>query len=122
MKDYQFYNANPLGNIESDCVTRAIKEATGLSYYEIQHKLWLIAQVFECEELCVCCYHHLLENVFNFERLNANGMTVKELSKKFKNDIILIRIDGHLTVSKFGTIYDIWDCSNEVADIFWIVL
>lgn len=121
MKDYTFYNANPLGKIESDCVTRAIKEATGLDYYDVVHKLDLIAELFECDELCVCCYNHLLENVFDFKKYNANGRTVKELAKKFKDDILLIRIQGHLTIAKYGTVYDIWDCTNEVADVFWIV-
>lgn len=121
MKDYQYYNANPLGYIESDCVTRAITEATGLSYYEVQHKLKLMAQLYECDTLCVCCYHNLLDNVFGFERYNGNGKTVKEIAKEFKNDILLIRIQGHLTMSKYGVVYDIWDCGNEIADVFWIV-
>lgn len=121
MKDYQYYNANPLGDIESDCVTRAITEATGLSYYEVQHKLSLMAQLYECDTLCVCCYHNLLDNVFRFKNYKANGRTVKELAKQFKDDILLIRIQGHLTISKYGTVYDIWDCGNEIADVFWLV-
>ena len=36
-------------------------------------------------------------------------------------DVVLIRIDGHLTVSKYGVVYDLWDCTQEIADVFWIV-
>ena len=121
MIDYKFYNANPLDNIEQDCVCRAISTATNLPYYVIEDKLYFIGELFECEELCVCCYHHLLEKVFGFKQKFANGKTVKDISKEFSNCIVIIRIDGHLTCSLYGVIHDIWDCSEEIADIFWIV-
>lgn len=121
MVDYRFYNANPLGRIESDCVCRAISRATRIPYRIVERKLWLIAQLFDCDMLCMCCYHHLLENVFGFVPKKANGKTVKELAEDFKNDILIIRIEGHLTMSEYGTVYDIWDCRDEVADTFWIV-
>lgn len=118
---FKFRNVNPLGKIESDCVCRAIKDATGLDYYDVEDKLYLIAELFDCEELCVCCYRHLLENVFGFTPLMAYGRKVHEIASTFNDKIVLIRLNGHLTVSKFGIIYDLWDCSQEVADIFWIV-
>lgn len=121
MIDYKFYNANPLKNIEQDCVCRAISTATGLPYEDIENKLYLIGEIFECEELCVCCYHHLLEKVFGFKQKFANGKTVKDISKEFSDCIVIIRINGHLTCSLFGTVYDIWNCTDEQADIFWIV-
>lgn len=121
MLDYKFYNINPLGNIEQDCVCRAISLATEIPYKKIEKKLELIGKIFECEALCVCCYHHLLEKVFGLKQKFANAKTVREISKEFSNKRLLIRIDGHLTCSLYGTIYDIWDCSKEKADIFWIV-
>ena len=121
MVDYKFYNANPLGKIEQDCVCRAISRATKLPYRLIEKKLKLIAELFECDKLCLCCYSHLLQNVFGLVQKNANKRLVKELAKDFKNNIILIRIQGHLTMAEYGVIYDIWDCTGEIADVFWIV-
>lgn len=121
MVDYKFYNANPLGKIESDCVCRAISRATRLPYRLIENKLKLIAGLFECEELCVCCYSHLLENVFGLKQKNANSRCVRELAEYYKNNILLIRIQGHLTMAEYGVIYDLWDCRDEIADVFWIV-
>lgn len=121
MIDYKFYNANPLGNIELDCVCRAISTATSIPYKMIENKLDLIGEIFECEALCVCCYQHLLDKVFGLKQKNANGKTVRDISKEFCNNKVIIRIDGHLTCSMYGTVYDIWDCTDEVADIFWIV-
>jgi hypothetical protein len=121
MVDYKFYNANPLGSIEQDCVCRAISTATEIPYMSIEQKLENVGELFECDELCVCCYHHLLEKVFGLKQKFANGKTVKEVAQEFKNNRVLIRIDGHLTCSLYGIVYDIWDCTDEKADIFWIV-
>lgn len=121
MKDFRFYNANPLNKIESDCVCRAISTATGMSYWNIEEKLCLIGKLFECDELCVCCYSHLLEKVFGFTQRYADGKTVKEIAKEFSNSKVIIRIKGHLTCAIYGKIFDIWDCTNEQADIFWLV-
>jgi hypothetical protein len=121
MSDFEFYNANPLSKIEGDCVYRAINTATGIPYYEIAKKLKLVSELFECDELCVCCYQHFLEDVLGLTRHNANGATVGEIAKEFQDYIVLIRTEGHLTMSEYGIVYDIWDCTNEIADIFWLV-
>lgn len=121
MIDYKFYNANPLGEFEQDCVCRAISTATQIPYNIINNKLQLISNLFECDKLCVCCYHHLLEKVFGFSPKLANGKSVKEVAKSYPNNILLIRINGHLTMSNCGVVYDIWDCTQEKADLFWIV-
>lgn len=119
--DYKFYNANPLGELEQDCVCRAISGATKIPYYSIERKLKLIGELFECEELCVCCYHHLLEKVFGLVPKFANGKTVAEIAREFKDHTIIVRIEGHLTMCRMGICYDIWDCTGEIADVFWIV-
>lgn len=121
MVDYHFYNVNPLNKIENDCVCRAISGATGIPYYKIQEKLNLIGKLFECDKLCVCCYHHLLEKVFGFIPKVANGKTVGQIAQEFSNNTLIIRIQGHLTMAKDGSIYDIWDCRDEPADVFWVV-
>lgn len=121
MIDYHFYNANPLGEIEGDCVCRAISYATGIPYREVENKLYLISKLFECDMLCVCCYYHLLEKVFGLTRKYANGRTIGELAQDYSDNTLLIRTEGHLTMSRYGTVYDIWDCTDEIADIFWIV-
>jgi hypothetical protein len=121
MVDYKFYNANPLGKIEQDCVCRAISRATRIPYKVIENKLNQVGNLFECEALCVCCYQFLLQDVFGLKQRVSNGDSVKELAEKFKSNIILIRIQGHLTMAEYGVVYDLWDCREEVADVFWIV-
>lgn len=121
MTNFKYTNVNPLSLIEEDCVTRAISLASGYSYAEIQDKLYYISELLDCEKLCVCCYQHLLDNVFRYDRLPCRGMTVGEVADMYGDCILLVRIEGHLTCVVYGTIRDLWDCSNSYADIVWLV-
>ena len=118
---FKYYNNNPLSKEEQDCVTRAIALASGYSYAEIQDKLYYTSQLLECEALCICCYHHLIDYVFNYTRLPCKGYTVGEIVSKYDKCTLLIRIDGHLTCAIDGTLFDLWDASDKKADIVWVV-
>lgn len=121
MNDYEFYNANPYGDIEEDCVCRAIQKALKLPYFDVAHKLYLIGDLYDCEPLSVCCYRHLLEDIYGLKRQYANGETVREIAQRYDDSIVLMRIDGHLTMAEYGVVLDIWDCTDEIVDMFWIV-
>lgn len=119
---YKFLNLQPLGRKEEDCVCRAISLGLNEDYYAIQHKLDLIGDLFECEELCVCCYKHLLDSVYNLNRYESfQGMTIEKFLNLNPVGIFIIRVNGHLTCAIDGTLYDIWDCRNEIIDIVWKV-
>lgn len=119
---YRFYNRRPDGKKLEDCVCRAISTATGLNYEAVEKLLEWTADSYNCDKLCVCCYHNLLDGVFNYERRTCtHGETVEDLAKAFVNHILIIRVDAHLTCSINGIIPDIWDCSKEKVDCFWIV-
>lgn len=118
---FRYHNVNPLSLTESDCVTRAISLATGYSYAEIKDKLYYISQLLDCERLCVCCYQHLLDDVFKYDKVYCTGLTVREFSERHPDGIFLIRMEGHLSVLSNGIIYDIWDCSDEVLTDVWLI-
>lgn len=120
MDKFKYLNLNPLGIEEEDCVTRAIALASGKPYFTIRKKLQLTAELLECEKLCVCCYEHLLDSVFNYERIKINGMTVGEFAELHPKGVFLIRIEGHLTCLVNGCIYDLWDCRDRKATHAWI--
>ena len=122
MSKFVYFNNNPYGLKEEDCVTRAITLANGYcSYEEIKEKLELIAKLFNCEKLCVCCYRHLLDDVFKYQRVNCDDLLVGEFADKYPFGIFLLRINGHITCLIDGTIYDIWDCRNELITDAWRV-
>jgi hypothetical protein len=119
---YQFLNLQPLGRIEKDCVCRAISFGVKEDYYKIKEKLHLIGLLFECDDLCVCCYKHLLDSVYGLKRIESyQGYTIEEFINLNPIGKFIIRVEGHLTACQDGTLYDIWDCRHEIVDIVWEV-
>ena len=122
MARYEFLNLNPLGKKEEDCVCRAISLALDEDYYFIQDKINIIGDLFDCEELCVCCYKFLLDNVYHLERIEEyQGHTIEEFADSNPYGKYLIRVEGHLTCVIDNVCYDIWDCRDKIVDIVWKV-
>ena len=122
MIKYEYYNRNPDGKRISDCVSRAISLATGLSYKTTNRLLSITAEKFGCDKLCVCCYKHLLTHYFGFKRYNCKpGTLVSDVVYDFSDSIVIIRIQGHLTCAKYGTLLDTWSCLDREADCLWVV-
>ena len=116
---FVYYNLNPRGIKENDCVTRAITLASGLPYKEVADKLWLTADLYECDRLCKFCYSNFITNVLKYKEFNCDNMTIEEFGYKHLYGTYLIRINGHLTTIINNTLYDIWDCRHELCDTVW---
>ena len=82
MSRFIYYNNNPYGLKEEDCVTRAISLASGLDYFDISKKLKLTSELLECEKLCVCCYDFLIEEVLMFSKVDCNTLFPKNQPKR----------------------------------------
>lgn len=122
MSDFAYYNINPNRREEEDCVCRAISLASKLNYSAVDKLLCLIAEHRQCDKLCLNCYHYLLEEVFGYPvRYCDNSETVEDIASQYKNNVILVRIQGHLTCALYGVVFDLWNCSSELADCYWIV-
>lgn len=104
-----------------DCVIRAITLALGLDYFEVVKLLHLNAQELQCECLNVSCYEKLLDYDFDLPHYMSFGLTAEEVANDYPDNILLLRMDGHLSCSVCGVIKDIWDCSQEIITDFWIV-
>lgn len=76
----------------------------------------------DCDELVCSCYENLLEDYFGCERHDIHyEYTVQEVADMYADDIVLMRLDGHLTVAEYGIVIDIFDCTNEPVDFYWVV-
>lgn len=117
---YKYYNINPTRRKLPDCVCRAISLATRTSYGIIMDILEQNGLCNDCEETSINCYSNVIENL-GYITKDANNKTVEMLCNDYPDNILLIRIDGHLTCCINGCCYDIWDCTNEKADIFWVI-
>ena len=122
MSNYTYYNRNPKHDIKEDCVCRAISTATGLEYNSIINLLSWTSAIYDCDKLNVGCYCNLLNEVFKFRcYVCYEGEDVSYIARCFPRSKLIIRVEGHLTCSMYGNISDIWDCSKEIVDKFWIV-
>lgn len=119
---WRYFNKNPDLRHEEDCVCRAISTALGITYRAADGLIDMAADVGDCEPLCVCCYHRLLEDGFGLKpRFCRFGKTVADVAEMHADRKVIIRVEGHLTCAVFGEILDIWDCSDELVDCYWLV-
>lgn len=118
---YKYYNHNPQGWKIPDCVIRAISLALNIDYYEVVKMLHLNANELHCDCLNVQCYEKLLDYDFNLPHYHSYGLTAQEIAEEFSDRIVLLRMEGHLSVAIFGDILDIWNCSQEEITDFWLV-
>ncbi len=116
---YQYYNANALNKFEDDCVIRAISCATNKSWDYVYDYLSDIAQyegtLFDKRDFV----RKYLDRTY--KRLNGIYGTVGSISAKFPSSILLITMNGHITCSKNGIIYDTFDCRNRQVENVWLV-
>lgn len=119
MARWIYYNRNEDGEHISDCVTRAISTATGLSYPQIRRKLHHTSRLFTCDKLTRDCYSNLLDKVFEFPRVNCRGLNVREFAELHPYGTFIVRVPNHATTIINGNVYDIFDCLDMPCDIAW---
>lgn len=56
-----------------------------------------------------------------YERVYNIPQYVGEVADVYSNNILLITMNGHITCSKYGVIYDSFDCRDRIAEYCWIV-
>lgn len=116
---YEYYNANPLKKDLADCTLRAISVATGKSWDYVYDYLSDLAQDHGTLIDDSKFIRWFLDS--NFQRVPTYGMTVGKVSKEYDDNIVLITMKGHITVSKYGKIYDTFDCSDRLSEFCWVV-
>lgn len=114
---YKHYNLWKTLAIVFICLTALLAVlyfASGIPYNAVSKLLKATAQEHGCDELCVCCYHHLLEDTLGYRVIFPKGYkTVEKIAKEYSNNVVIVRIDGHLTTCRYGICEDIWDCTQN---------
>lgn len=116
---YKFYNNNALGLFENDCTIRAISNATGNTWDDTYEHLSNIARLngtMMDDKDFICDY---LDE--RYKRLNNIPRYVGEVAGAYPDNILLITMNGHITCSKYGVVYDSFDCRDRPAEYCWVV-
>lgn len=116
---YKFYNANAANRFEDDCVIRAISCATDKSWDYVYDYLSDIAQyegtLLDKREFVINYLDRTYTRLYNIYG------TVGEVSKMYSGSTLLITMNGHITCSKKGIVYDTFDCRNKKVEFVWLV-
>ncbi len=127
---FEEYNNNPKGNNVADCVIRSISFGLDMDYYQTYQELvnYSIQQgegwLFNYYQ----SYGKYLETKGCSElepfKIGKKKARVEDLSHhpRYKRGTYIIRIKGHLTVVRDGTLYDTWDCGNMIIKQIWEVI
>lgn len=116
---YTYYNNNARGLFENDCTVRAISMATGRSWDEVYESLSDIAQF---EGTMMDDRDFIIRYLNNkYEEVPYLSKTVGEVAEDYPNNILLITMNGHITCSKYGIIYDSFDPRDRLVENAWIV-
>lgn len=128
MIKYLEKNVNPRNKKTTDCVIRALTEATGKDYFQVLDELVALVKKtgwFMNEKR--------LEDKF----LEQNGFVKYKQPKKWDNTKylikeidslipnisrkkVIIRCAHHLTCVSNGQLVDIWDCRNKTINNYYI--
>jgi hypothetical protein len=123
---YQLKNVNPKGKKVGDCVIRAIAEGLNLSWYKVYDDLVELGRKKCAPPNDKVVFRQYLKNKGlvqqKQERHSDNTKyTVGELIDKYSDKTLIISCAHHLTVAVKGTLYDLWNCSDKIAGVYWIV-
>lgn len=115
---YKFYNANSKGKFVNDCVVRSISTATGKSWDYTYNMLSDIAQ----EQGTMLDDRDFVRWYLDqYDKVPYLPYTVGEVAGEYPDMILLITMQGHITCSINGVIYDSFDCRRRKAEEAWIV-
>lgn len=117
---YKYYNANANGNFVNDCSIRAISLAENKSWGDTYDELSRIAKKNGILLDDVNFIDPLLDSRYDRVRTYPKE-TVGDFADRHPYGIYLITMNGHITVSKNGTIYDTFDCRNRILKYAWEV-
>ena len=75
---------------------------------------------FHVKLLTKSCYGKMIDEI-GYKRESGCNRTVKEIAEEHNMKTLILRIEGHLTCCINGLCYDLWDCTDEPVDVYWIV-
>lgn len=116
---YKFYNANSLGKFVNDCTVRAISLAEGTSWDYTYDKMSDLAQKEGTMMDDSVFIRDYLDD--HYKRVPYLPYTVGEVAGEYPDKVLLISMDGHITCSVYGIIFDSFDCRKRIAEHAWIV-
>lgn len=108
-----------MGLFTNDCSIRAISTATNNTWDDTYEHLSNIARL----KGVMMDDKYFIQDYLDerYKRVDNIPQYVGEVSWEYKNNIVLITMFGHIVCSKYGVVYDSFDCRDRIAEYCWIV-
>ena len=116
---FKYHNNNSLGLFENDCTIRAISTATDNTWDDTYIHLSNLARLNGTMMDDKDFIRDYLDS--RYTRIIDIPYRVGEVAGLYPDNILLITMNGHITCSKYGVIYDSFDCRDNVAEYCWLV-
>lgn len=125
---YHYNNVSPKNKITSDCVYRAIANATGVDYKTValdMTKMQVETGYDTGENRLIDKYLTSLGWVKmnqprNLDNTKLTGKQFIDRFSKHYNKVIISVGSHHLSCIIRGKFEDIWNCSNDKVGIYWV--
>lgn len=123
MKEFVYYNMNPLQKHTCDCVPRALAfflhktwEEAFLSLVKYSAKNGIVSFNYRST-----ISSYLKEKGYVKKKPPYNGMSVGEFCENVADDehVYLVLIKRHLTIVFKRDVFDTWDCREKDVDFYW---
>lgn len=120
---YEYWNINPAGKNVGDCVVRAVSKATG-SDWESTYIALCIQGLIDSDmpSSNAVCGNYLQGLGFRRHIVPdtcPDCYTVAQFAEEHPTGVYILALSGHVVCVENGTIYDSWDCENEVVLYYW---
>lgn len=124
MKQFVYYNLNPLQNHTGDCVVRAFAFFLGIPW-----KRAFLDLIMWCADRGVVnfnyrstYYDYLKEKGFVKKKLPFKSkITVGEFCERIAEEgkTYLIQVKRHMTIVCERDVLDVWDCRDREVEFYW---
>lgn len=120
---WKYYNNNPVGRVVGDCAVRAVSVALDTDWETAYMKLSLNGFLMGDLPNSDSVWGALLrENGFyreNIPNTCPDCYTIADFCAEHPEGTYVLKTSGHVATVKDGTLYDLWDSSNEIPMYFW---
>ena len=119
---FQYYQPHPKGISTNDCVKRAIVVVTGMDYMEVQRQLNQYKKVSGAKQFNSIKNLRYVEDKLHAKTiLLEKPITAAEFCQNHPHGRYILDIQEHWSSCVNGTLYDTWDCSNELVRLAYEV-
>ena len=123
MRNWRLYNPSPTGRQVGDCAGRALSKALNMDWERAYAELAVMGFTMGDMPSSNAVINAVLKQYGFRKQVIPNTCPDCYTIMDFANDhpvgMYVVGTGNHIVAVENGTIFDSWDCSNEIAIFYW---